>query len=92
MDSLTRFINSLLQLLIQIGDVLFNVLITIETWVRGQLAGLGLSSQIQTVIMIVVAVLLIVGSLRLFGGLLRIALVLILVLIAIHIILPVLPH
>jgi hypothetical protein len=92
MDSFTRFINSLLQLLIQLGDILFRVLVAFELWLRGQLGTLGLSANVQTVIMIAFAVMLIFGSLRFFGGLLRIAVVLILLLIAINILLPVLPR
>ncbi len=92
MDSFTRFINSLLQILIQLGDLLLDALLAFEQWLRGQLGTLGLSANVQTVIMIAFAVILILGSLRLFGGLLRVGLVLILLLIALHILLPVLPR
>jgi hypothetical protein len=50
---------------------------------------MGVAPAAQTLILVLVAVLLILGSLRLFGGLIRVAAVLILMLIAIHILLPV---
>lgn len=92
MDSFAHVINSLLQILIQLGDLIVGAIVTVEVWLRDQLAQLGLPPVIQTVIMLALAVVLIVGSLRLFGGLIRVAVVLVLVLIAIHILLPVLPH
>ncbi|MEA2740090.1 MAG: hypothetical protein QOH05_3397 [Acetobacteraceae bacterium] len=92
MDSFANVVNNLLHLLIQLGDFIVGALITIELWVRGQLAQMGLAANVQTVIMLAVAALLIVGALRLFGGLIRIAVVLVLILVAIHIVLPVLPH
>jgi hypothetical protein len=92
MDSFERFINNLLELLIALGGVILQVLVAIEIWLRGQLTVLGINPAIQTLIMIAVAVALIVGSLRFFGGLLRIGLVLVLLLIAIHIAMPALPR
>ena len=92
MDSFTHVINSLLQLMIELGNLVVSGLITLELWLRDQLAQLGLSPPIQTVIMVAIAALLIVGALRVFGGLIRIAVVLVLILIAIHILLPILPH
>jgi hypothetical protein len=91
-DRFEHTINSLLQLLIDLGNLIVGGIVTLELWLRAQLAQFGLPPGIQTVIMIALAVLLIIGSLRLFGGLIRVALVLVLILIAIHIVLPVLPH
>jgi hypothetical protein len=92
MDAFTHAINTLLQLLVHIGDLLVAALVAVELWLRGQLATFGLPPAVQTVIMLALAALLIVGSLRLFGGLIRLIVLLVLVLIAIHILLPVLPH
>jgi hypothetical protein len=92
MDAFTNAINSLLHLLVQIGDLLVAGLVAVELWVRGQLATFGLPPAVQTVIMLALAAVLILGSLRLFGGLIRIIVLLVLILIAIHILLPVLPH
>jgi hypothetical protein len=91
-DNFTHFINSLLQVLIELGHALVGILISIELWVRSQLQQFGLAPNVQTAIMVGVAAVLILASLKLFGGLIRVALVLILILIALHILLPVLPH
>ena len=92
MDSLAHIIRSLLDLLIQLGNIIVAALITVEVWLRAQLTHFGLPPPIQTAILIAVAALLIIGSLRLFGGLIRVAVVLVLILIAIHVALPVLQH
>jgi hypothetical protein len=91
-DDFKRAINSLLQMLVELGNLILAGLVAFERWVRAQLETFGLTPEIQTVIMLALAVLLILGSLRLFGGLIRIVMLLVLVLVAIHIVLPVLPH
>jgi hypothetical protein len=48
--------------------------------------------QLQTIILLAVAVILILGALKLFGGLIRVAVVLVLLLIAIHVLMPILHH
>jgi hypothetical protein len=90
MDNVNRVLNSLLQLVIGLGNLIVGAIVAIEEWMRGQLATLGISQQIQTVILIALAVVLILAALRLFGGLIRIAVILVLALIAIHILMPVL--
>lgn len=89
MGQFEHVINGLLDVLIEIGNLVIAAIVAIELWLRGALGELGLSREIQTGILALLAVLLIVGAIRLFGGLIRIAVVLLLVLIAIHILLPV---
>jgi low affinity Fe/Cu permease len=91
-DSFAHIINSLLQLLVRLGDIIVGGIVTLELWMRGQLSQFGLTPQVQTVIMVAIAVVLILGSLKLFGGLIRVAAVLVLILIALHIVMPVLQH
>jgi hypothetical protein len=91
-DSFTDAINSLLQLLLRLGSLIISALIAIEIWIRDHLAQFGLPPNVQTIIMLAVAAVLIVGSLRLFGGLIRVGVVIILILVAIHIVMPILPH
>jgi hypothetical protein len=85
-------INSLLQLLIQLGNVIVGWIVILETWLRTQLAQYGVDPRLQTVILLAFAVVLILGSLRLFGGLIRVAVVLVLILIALHVLVPVFQH
>jgi hypothetical protein len=89
METLTRTINALLQLLIKLGDIVVAGIVAIELWLRAQLTPLGLPPAIQTLLMAALAVLLIVAALRFFGGLIRMAVVLILLLIVIHVLLPI---
>jgi hypothetical protein len=86
---LQNAIDTLLKLLTQLGVAVAAILTALELWLRGELQQLGLPHMVQTVILLAVAALLVLGSLRLFGGLVRVAVVLILVLIAIHIVMPV---
>ncbi len=90
MDDINRVLNSLLQLVIGLGDLIVSGILAIEALMRGQLATLGLAPPVQTAILVALAVLLILAALRLFGGLVRIAVVLVLALIAVHILMPVL--
>ena len=92
MDAFTNAINAVLQLLLQIGNLIVAGLVGFELWLRGQLATLGMAPSLQTVIMLSLAALLILGALQLFRGLIRAIVILVLILIAIHILLPVLPH
>jgi hypothetical protein len=87
-DSFSRVINGLLQILIDLGGLIVAAIVTIELWLRGQLAHLGLPQNAQTVILIAATAILIIAALRLFGGLIRVAVVLVLVIIAIHIFMP----
>jgi hypothetical protein len=83
-------IDSLLQLLIQLGNIVVGWIVIIEDALRTQLTHLGVVPQLQTIILLAVAVILILGALKLFGGLIRVAVVLVLLLIAIHILMPIL--
>lgn len=88
MDQLSHTVESLLRLLVQAGNLILAGLLAVEVWARGQLAGLGLPPEIQTVLMVALAALLIVAALRLFGGLIRVAVVLVMILVVLHVLLP----
>jgi hypothetical protein len=88
-ENFQNAINTLLRLLTEFGVAVAAVLTGFELWLREALRNLGVQPQFQTLILVLVAVVLVIGSLRLFGGLIRVAAVLILLLIAIHIVLPV---
>jgi hypothetical protein len=87
-DRFRHVVNSLLQLILWLGNLIVAGIMAIESWLRAQLSQLGVSQPVQTVILLAVAVVLIVAALRLFGGLIRVAVVLVLILIAIHIVMP----
>jgi hypothetical protein len=88
-EALQSTIDSLLKLLTQFGLAVAAILTALELWLRDELKVLGVPHDAQTLILVVVAAALVLGSLRLFGGLIRVAAVLVLLLIAIHIVMPV---
>jgi hypothetical protein len=88
-ENLQSTIDMVLRLLTQFGLAVAAMLTGLELWLRAELQQAGVPHTVQTPILLVVAALLIVGALRLFGGLIRVAAVLILVLIAIDIVMPV---
>ena len=60
----------------------------IETFLRRLLSQAGLSANVQSVVIIVVAVLFILAVLRAFGGVFRVLLIVFLLLLVIHVMLP----
>jgi hypothetical protein len=90
-ENLESAIAGLLQILKQLGLALAAILTALELMLRQELQKLGVAQNLQTVILLAVAVILVLGALRLFGGVIRIAIVLVLLLVAIHIALPVIP-
>jgi hypothetical protein len=90
--NLQTAIDGLLKLIVQFGVAVIAILTGLEVWLRTQLRHLGVPPSAQTLILLAVAALLVLGSWRLFGGIIRVAVLLILVLIAIHIALPGTPH
>lgn len=89
MERLQTTADALLRLVMLLGLTVLAVLSGLESWLHQELRQMGVPHTAQTPILLVVAALLVLGSLRLFGGLIRVAAVLVLVLIAIHIVMPV---
>ena len=92
MGNLESAINSLLRFLRQLSVVIANLLTQFEYWLHERLQDIGLPHTLQTAILLGVAVLLVLGALRLFAGLIRVAVVLILMLLVIHLVMPVIQH
>jgi len=88
MKKVDQAINALLALFASAADAVLAGLAAVEQWLRTQLTGLGVAPQIQTVIMIAVAILLLLLVLRVFGGIIRVVLVVFLILLALHVVLP----
>jgi hypothetical protein len=82
--------TALLEFLRQVRTITTNLLTDFESALHDQLLNLGVPRTMQTVILVAVVALLIVGAARLFVGLIRVVVVLVLALTAIHLVLPVL--
>jgi hypothetical protein len=74
--------TALLQFVRQVGVTSVNLLCDFEYALRGQLLDLGVPRTAQTVILVVIMALFVVGAVRLFAGLIRVAVVMVLLLIA----------
>ena len=88
MDNFRHTLDAILAFVIQIMDRIIVGIIAIEMWSREQLGQFGLPPNLQTATLVGLAVVLIIASLKLFGGLIRVAAILILVLIALHVLMP----
>ena len=89
MDNVTRVLESILGLLALLGGLIMQAIVAVEVWVRGLLGSIGVPQQIQTAVLIAVAVVLVLAVFRLFGGLIRVAVGIILILVVIHLLVPV---
>jgi hypothetical protein len=88
MDSANQLITSLRNLLLGLLDLIFAGINAVEVWLRAELAQLGVGSQLQTVILVVVAVLIFLAAIRLLGGVIRVLIVIFLILVVIHMVAP----
>jgi hypothetical protein len=88
-QTLTQLLESILGLITLLGGLVLQALVAVETWLRSQLTMLGAPPPVQTAILVAVALILILAAFRLFGGLIRIAVIIVVVLIAIHALMPV---
>jgi hypothetical protein len=85
-------IEGLVQLLRQFGLSAGNILTQFELALRSQLQQLGVPEVVQTMLLLAMAGVLILWSLRLFGGLFRIAALVVVLVIAAHATIPTFPH
>jgi Flp pilus assembly protein TadB len=90
--TLETAIGVLIELLRQFSAMAAAFLTQLEELLRSQLQQFGVPQAVQTLIFVAIAAILILWSLRLFGGLFRIAALLVLLLIAAHIVLPTVPY
>lgn len=81
LDAVFAFLSSVLGALLPlVGQT--------ETWLRGQMAALGVPPELQTAAVLAVAVLLLLTVLRALGGLLRIAVVVVLIALVVQALAP----
>lgn len=92
MDQLERFISDLIHLLLRMGESFLRGLEAVEIALRDELTIMGVSPPIQTVLLVLSAIALILITVRLFGGLIRFVIVVIVVLLALNLLLPAMLH
>jgi hypothetical protein len=84
MNILDNFAHGLLVVLAAFSRFTLGLLEMVEGWMRALMHGAGLSIDAQTVVLIFILVMFLVGVMRLLGGRLRLALALLLILILAH--------
>lgn len=88
MDVVNQALHTLGIWLETLIGLLLGVFVVIEGFFRSLLVHAGVPENLQQILLLVVAVLLIIGILRIFGGLLRFLLIVFLILLALHILVP----
>jgi hypothetical protein len=84
MSLLDSFAHGLLVILGAFSRFVLNILQVVEGSLRALMHGAGLSLDVQTVVLIFILAMFLVGVLRLLGGRLRLAVALVLILILAH--------
>jgi len=84
MRILDNFAHGLLVVLGAFSRFILGLLQAVEGGLRGLMHGAGLSLDVQTVVLIFILAMFLVGVLRLLGGRLRLAVALVLILILAH--------
>jgi hypothetical protein len=88
MTSLHQAINGFLELLVGGVNFVLALLGDLEGWLRVELSHAGVDPQVQSVILVVVAILFLLTAVRIAGGILRILIVVFLALLILHILAP----
>ncbi len=88
MDTVDRILNELVQVLTLIVSAVLYGIAAFDRWLRGELVPLGLAPKLQTAVLIVATILLVLLAARLFGGVLRVLVLVVLVLLAIEFVVP----
>lgn len=88
MDQVHQIVNAFLNLLVGLLDLVLTGLAALENWLRMELTALGVSAQLQPIILIAVAVLFLLLALRVMGGVIRLIVLVFLVLLILHILVP----
>lgn len=75
------------SLFLDVVALVLGVFVAVEGWARGALAQAGVPRDVSNVVLILLAVLLFILALRIFGGLIRVLLVVFLALLLFHLLL-----
>jgi hypothetical protein len=87
---LNKILDDLRRVATDLAAATLAGLAVVEVWLRAQLAALGLGPQLQTVIIIVIALALLFPAIRLISGVARLILVALLIVILAQIVVPML--
>ena len=88
MGDLTRVIDDIVRLLIRLGGAMLDATQSVEEPLREHMSATGIPATFQTIILLVAAIVMILLAVRIFGGLLRFAVIVVLGLLAIKVLMP----
>ncbi len=88
MQRVSQVIETVLALFRTGLDWTLGLLVAAEQWLGTQLTAAGVPHDIQAPIMVAVAIVLLLLVLRIFGGVIRVLLVIFLILLALHAVMP----
>ena len=88
MDQVNGALSFLIGVLAWIFDLLMAVFAVVDAWLRALMDGIGVPAGVQTLVIVVVGVLFLIAVLRYLGGVFRVLLALILILLLVHLLLP----
>ena len=80
--------NGLLSLIVELGTFILGLFEALDHGLRRLLTQSGVPGDVQTAVLVVVAILFFVAALRLFGGVFRVLIVLLLLLFLVQLVLP----
>jgi hypothetical protein len=81
-------INFLLALILGLFGLIVTAIATTEGFLRDLLAEAGIGGQVQSIVLVVTAILLMLAALRLFGGVFGVLITVVLILLVAHILAP----
>jgi hypothetical protein len=84
MSILDNFAHGFIVVLAALSHFILNILIIVEGWLRALMKGAGLGVDLQTLVLLFILSMFLVGVLRLLGGRLRLTIALVLILILAH--------
>jgi hypothetical protein len=88
MNSVDQALQTVKTWLRELLAFLFRVFTAIEGFLHATMTQAGIPGGVQSLVILVVAILFIVAVLRLFGGIIRLLLVLFLILLLLHVLVP----
>lgn len=88
MHDLMRLVDDLVRLIVRLGEMMLSGVGTAAVSLREQMTELGIPAQVQTIVLVLLAVAIVLLAVRLLGGVLRLAVIVVLVILAIQLTLP----
>ena len=88
MEGLSTAVDDSLRFLVAASDYVFSYFLWAELWLRQQMIAAGTPPVVQTAVLICIGAIVAMASARFFGGLIRVAVVMLLVLTLARIAIP----